>query len=235
MDEQDKKIQFLQEQIDNLKGTSASPSIIINPQQISDTIKNIDDVLNKTEDIEIEIDGNSEYYDRFGNLKGSSKSEKKPDCEPVDCEPVDCKPTNCITNISSILDMSNEEIEKFIQNFIEKIKDPGVSKKVIEIFQILNKNIDELKGSKDYDILARIIKTILEKILGDNEFDGNDFGDEESDYRNLGIDPTNPNSTKEFVENLTNYLQESLNISKSFPDKLAEKLEEVFFKGVNQQ
>jgi len=234
IDAQDEKIRILQQQIDTLRGTSASSTSNINPQQISATIKSIDDVLSNTKDIEIQIDGKSEYYDRFGNLQGSSTNPTV--ISSVNSAVVEGVKT--VPEALSFLDMTMGEIGEFIQKFIEKIKDPKVSQKVIEIFQILDRNIDKLKDSEHYETLAQIIKTILEKILGHNEFDGSDYGDEESDdyqesqeimtNRTLGINPKNPNSTKEFVENLTAYLQESLDASKSFPDKLAEKLEEVF-------
>lgn len=214
LNKQDEKIQFLQEQIDSLKGISASPSSTINPQQISDTIQNINKFLKETNDIEIHIDGcSSEYYDRYGNLissstksKTNSETNSKTNCGP-----------NSVPEIQSILDMSDNDIIVFIDDFIDKIKGEKVTNKIIEVFTILLSKIKNIKPSKEFDILAKIIKQILEKILGND--DGN---------KRIDINSLTPDSTKEFVDELTAYLQETLDISKSFPDKLADKLAEVF-------
>jgi hypothetical protein len=236
--------QSKQDLIKLLEATNKINESKMKTASITDTLNRINTIMNSLCDIEIHINGNSEYYDKNGNLKTDCKStETNPGKNSYSMEEqsyipsatyvlplanaesvITAEPINDI-DFDQLIEMTDEDRNLFIQEFIEKINSaPNIKSIIVEIFKKLNEKLGKLEKESSTDILAKIIKMILEKIL--NPGDPIDKMMQNVDNLEKRLTPGN---TKEFVENLTAYLQNTMH-DNSFPDKLSGKIEETFDK-----
>jgi hypothetical protein len=186
--------------------------VVLSSDEIQARIVEIDKILDGLCDIEIKIDGKSEFYDIYGrkleNKDGKCKSsgEAKKSLSDID--------------FNSLLNMSEDERNKYVQSFIDKINENGEFKDVIvQILQSLNDKLPRMgvNTNKDYAILAGIIKQILDKIMDSpslNEGEGENKGENEEQKEAeimKQINGLDPKEIPGFVENLVKYLETSMN------------------------
>jgi chaperonin cofactor prefoldin len=187
---------------------------VLSSQQIKERISQIDKILDGLCDIEIKIDGKSEFYDIYGkkleNKDGKCKSSGEANKSISDID------------FNSLLNMSEDQRNKYVQSFIDKINENGEFKDaIVKILLLLNDKLHRMgvNTNKDYDILAGIIKQILEKILdspslnqegeGENKGKGEEKEKEEEIMKQINSLP--PNQIPGFVENLITYLENIMN------------------------
>ena len=189
---------------------------------ITDTINRINAIINSLCDIEIQIDGKSEFFNRNGELNtGDCKSseEKQTITTATDVVPLAIAEPISDIDFDQLLKMSDEDRDLFIKEFVDKINSaPNIKLIIIQIFKKLDEKLETLKkdpSDSSTDILAKIIKMILEKILVKE--------DEVDKITNELERKLTPGNTKEFVKNLTAYLQNTMQ-DKTFPDQLAGKI-----------
>jgi hypothetical protein len=194
---------------------------MIYPEQILEKINEINTLIDDLCDIEVNTDGKIEYYDRYGNLLESSNCKSS---KIISEEPSPVKNTETIDDIDfdELKKMSKDERNKFIQEFVNKINSaPHIKSIIILIFKKLNEKLDRLPKDASTDILAKIIKNILDKIL---------TNDESISKIQTELERTlTPENTKQFVDQLTAYLETTIQ-DKSFPEKLGGKIEETIHK-----
>lgn len=211
-----------------LEDTNKMEILKMKTSGITDTLNRINAIINSLCDIEIQIDGKSEFFNGNGELNtGDCKSsvEKQTIVTATDVLPLaivqEAEPINDI-DFDQLLERTDKDREVFIKEFVDKINSaPNIRLIIIQIFKKLNEKLETLKkdpSDSSTDILAKIIKMILEKIL--NPEDQVDKLMQNVDNLEKRLTPGN---TKEFVRNLSDYLRNTMHDT-TFPDKLAVKI-----------